>query len=175
MKHIYMLSGPWKDIPGGDEPYLRVVHPGKKRAPPGPPSQQVMLVTPDHKGKAQQKQRSGCSLEHVTHNALIEQDFYYQALATCACYSSCLPIQRVQLHPPPSAGVIQQRGPAASDPGQQGQTMAVVEVLSPGQTPRALLVIRTSAHQLLHHHESKRWFPSRCLQSQPHPPDCQEV
>lgn len=161
MKHIYMLLGLWKDIPGGDEPHLRVVHPGKKRASPGPQSQQVMLVTPDHKGKAQQKQRSGCSLEHVTHNALIEQDFYYQALATCACYSSCLPIQ--------------QRGPAASDPGQQGQAMAGVEVLSPGQTPSALLVNRTSAHQLLHHHESKRWLPSRCLWSQPHPPDCQEV
>lgn len=107
MKHIYMLLGPWKDIPGDDEPHLRVVHPGKKRAPPGPQSQQVMLVTPDHKGKAQQKQRKRFLLPSLGNLCLL---LILPALPACAAAHTSI----CRAHPAERTCLV---GPRAARPG----------------------------------------------------------
>lgn len=170
MKPIQMILGPRKDIPGGGETHLRVVRCGKKKTPPGPQSQQVMPVTLDHKGKAQQKQRSGCSLGTRSTQRTFWTRLLLPSFGNLYLLPICLPLRRAQLPTPPSAELILQPGPAASAPRQRGQATAGAGVLPPAW-PNS----KGPASDLDHHRETRRWSTSKRLPSQEHPPHSQEV
>lgn len=166
MKPIQMILGPRKDIPGGDETHLRAVHRGKKKTPPGPQSQQVMPVTLDHKGKAQQKQRSGCSLGTCGTQRTFWTRLLLPSFGNLYLLPICLPLRRAQLPAPPSAE-LHYRDARHQLPGNEARPRQGPECsLLPGQTPRALLD---------HHRETRRWSTSKRLPSQEHPPHSQEV
>lgn len=102
-----------------------------------------MPVTLDHKGKAQQKRRSGCSLGTCNTQCTYWTRFLLPSFGNLCLLPIRLPVQRAQLPTPPSAGLILQPGTAASAPRQRGQATAGAGVLPPGQTPRGLLATWT--------------------------------
>lgn len=65
----------------------------------------------DPKGKAQQKQRSGCSFRNIKQTRHLLNKVLLPSLATCACYPSASPSSTHTIQHTPHTGLILQPGP----------------------------------------------------------------